>query len=321
MSIPLVQDLGGVLLLDTRHGGVSGTIGVYLLPLDGDAFALVETGPGSTLRTLRAGIDEAGFELEHLEAILVTHIHLDHAGAAGELTKATGARLYVHERGAKHLIDPSRLMASAERVYGNQLGSLWGTMEPAPEDRVQSLADGDRIELSGRTLEAIDSAGHATHHHCFLLDDGSLLTGDAAAVRLPGSRVIRPALPPPEADLETWEATIAKLRKREPSRLLLTHFGEVRDADAHLERIPRRNRAWADEVLEGMQTGDDFEALVRRMRALELAELVADGAEATTIERHRRTSDAHMTVLGLTRYWKKHHPELVPDKASPSPDA
>lgn len=311
MIHPPVQPLEGVWLIDTRHGDVPATIGVWLLPLDEGAFALVETGPASTLRTVRAGIEEAGFSLDRLAAVLVTHIHLDHAGAAGELVRMTNAQLYVHERGAPHMIDPSRLMQSAERVYGDRLDALWGPMEPAPENRVTALADGDVIELGGRTLTAIDSPGHARHHHAYRLDDGSLFTGDAAGVRLPGSDVIRPTVPPPETDLEAWEATIERLRALEPRRLLLTHFGQVTDPDAHLARVPERNQKWADEVLEGLQQGEDEAALVRRIQALELAELVEDGANAATIARHRRTSDASMTVAGLVRYWKKHHPERL----------
>ena len=317
MTHPRVQWFGDVALIDTRHAGLEAAVGVYLLPFDGERFALVESGPESTLATVRAGIEEAGFDLQNLAAVLVTHIHLDHAGAAGALAELTDAQVYVHERGAPHLVDPERLLASAKRIYGDDMGWLWGSMRPIPEERVTALSDGDRIELGGRTLTAVDSPGHAGHHHGYLLDDGTLFTGDAAAVRLPGSDLIRPALPPPEAHLETWEATIAKLRALEPTRLLLTHFGEVRDADAHLAAVPERNRAWAEEVLEGLQAGEDDAALVRRMRARELAELVADGADAATIERHRRTSDAEMTVMGLGRYWRKHHPDLI---AEPHPD-
>ena len=311
MSV-LVERFGDVLLIDTRHGGLRGTVGVWLLPLDHGGFALIETGPGSTLSNVKAGIAEAGFDIRDLEAILVTHIHLDHAGAAGELVRTSDATLYVHARGAAHLVDPARLLASAARIYGDRMEPLWGSMEPVPEERVASLGDGDKVELSGRTLTAIDSPGHAGHHHCYLLDDRSLFTGDAAAVRLPGSELVRPALPPPETDLEAWEETIEKLRRLEPSRLLLTHFGEVREADAHLAQVPLRNRRWADEVLEGLQQGEDEGALVRRMRALELAELVAEGADAATITRHRETSDAQMTVAGLTRYWRKRHPDRLP---------
>ena len=307
-----VQRVGDVHLIDTGHGGLRGTVGVWLLPLDGEAFALVETGPGSTLRTVKAGIGDAGFDLRNLEAILVTHIHLDHAGAAGELTRATDAQLYVHERGAPHLVDPERLLASARRVYGERMDTLWGAMEPAPPDRVTALGDRHEVRLSGRTLTAIDSPGHASHHHCFLLDDGSLFTGDAAGVRLAGSELVRPALPPPETDLEAWERTIATLRSLQPRRLRLTHFGEFADADAHLAQVPERNRRWAEEVLEAMQLAEDEEGLVRRMRALELAELVAEGVDAETVERYRKTSDARMTVAGLSRYWRKHHPERLP---------
>jgi glyoxylase-like metal-dependent hydrolase (beta-lactamase superfamily II) len=309
--IPPVQDLGGILLLDTVHSGLPGTIGSYLLPRAEGAFALVESGPGSTVPTLEAAIAAAGYELAALSDILLTHIHLDHAGGAGELARRSGARVHVHHLGAPHLADPERLWSSARRIYGERMEELWGSMEPVPAGQLRPLYDGDRIRLGEATVEALETPGHASHHIAFLLDDHSLLTGDAAAVRFPPVELIRPALPPPEADLEAWEASIAKMRSCVPERLLLTHFGEVRDADEHLKLLPERNRLWAEEVRRGIRAGEELPGLEARVASLQEREFEAAGIDEETAERYRVTSDAAMTAMGLERYWRKKRPEAL----------
>jgi glyoxylase-like metal-dependent hydrolase (beta-lactamase superfamily II) len=306
-----VQDLGGILLLDTVHAGLPGTIGAYLLPLADGAFALVESGPGSTVAALEQAITGAGYELTALTDILLTHIHLDHAGGAGELSRRSGARVHVHHLGAPHLADPERLWSSARRIYGDRMEELWGSMEPVPAGQLRPLYDGDLIRLAGTTVEALETPGHASHHITFLLDDHSLLTGDAAAVRFPPAELIRPALPPPEADLETWEASIAKMRSCVPERLLLTHFGEVRDADEHLKLVPERNRLWADEVRRGIHAGEELPELQARVAALQEREFAVAGIDEATAERYRVTSDAAMTAMGLERYWRRKRPEAL----------
>lgn len=310
-EVPVVQDLGGVLLLDTRHAGMPGTIGVFLLPLGSGSFALLETGPGSTLAVVEAAIAEAGFEPDGLEHILLTHIHLDHAGAAGALAQRHGATVHVHHRGAQHLLDPSRLLTSAQRIYGERMQSLWGPMEKVPAEQLRSLYDGDRVDLSGRVLEALDTPGHASHHMSFLLDDRTLFTGDAAGVRFPPAELIRPALPPPEVDLEAWDGSIAKLRSCVPDRLLLTHFGEITAADEHLKALPDRNRTWAEEIRTGMVAGEDLGELEARIAAVAEREFEAAGLDDVTAERYRVTSDAAMTAMGLERYWRKKQPEAL----------
>jgi glyoxylase-like metal-dependent hydrolase (beta-lactamase superfamily II) len=304
----MIQHLNGIHLLDTNHVGFSGTVGVYVLPGD-DGFALIETGPGSTLSTVKQGIASLGLELNHLKAILVTHIHLDHAGAAGQLVRETGATLYVHERGAPHLIDPSKLLASAERIYGDLMQPLWGTMVPAPKEKVVALVDGERLNIVGHTVDVLYTPGHASHHVAFLLDGETMFTGDAAAIHFAGSSVIRPALPPPEIDLETWRDSINKMLAAKPKRLLLTHYGEVQDAEAHLRQVVERNQQWANLIVEGLQKGEDGKMLEQRLHEISLQELAASGASAEVIQRHLMTSNDQMTVMGVTRYWQKHHPE------------
>lgn len=311
VEVPRVQDLGGVILLDTVHGGLPGTIGVFLLPLEGGSFALIETGPGSTSREVRAGIEEAGYELAGLEHILLTHIHLDHAGAAGEFSRETGALVHVHHRGAPHLSDPSRLLESAGRIYGEQMQSLWGSMEPVPESTLRTHFDGDLLRLPGHVIEAIDTPGHAGHHLAFLLDGDTLLTGDVANIRLPPADLIRPALPPPEIDLEVWDASIAKIRSFVPERLLLTHFGEIQDADEHLAAVPERNRLWAEELLHGLRAGEDQRELTARIAGLAEREFQAAGIDEALAERYRVSSNAAMTAMGVARYWRKKHPEAL----------
>jgi glyoxylase-like metal-dependent hydrolase (beta-lactamase superfamily II) len=304
----MIQDLNGIYLLDTNHMGFAGTVGVYVLPGD-DGFALIETGPGSTLETVKKGIALLGLALSNLKAVLVTHIHLDHAGAAGQLVQETGATLYVHERGAPHLIDPNRLLSSAKRIYGDKMMTLWGTLLPAPQEKVVALKGGEHLKVLGHDIEVIYTPGHASHHVSLLLDGEAMFTGDAAAIHFEGSSVIRPALPPPEVDLETWESSIDKMLAAKPKRLLLTHYGEVKDAKAHLRQVPERNQQWAKLILEGMRNGEDAKGLEQRLRELSLREL--EGASPEVINRHRITSNDEMTVMGVTRYWQKQHPEKL----------
>ena len=311
VSIPRVEDAGGVYVIDSRHMGNEGTVAVFLVPGEGRKFSLVETGPASTLEAVKAGVAEAGFDLNDLETVLLTHIHLDHAGAAGALAAESGATVYVHEIGAPHLIDPNRLMASATRIYGDMMDTLWGPMTPIPEAQITALQGGETLKLGGRTFQVIYTPGHASHHVAYLLDEDALFTGDAAAIHLKGSSVVRPALPPPEVDLETWRESAETMLAAKPKRLLLTHFGEVTDVETHLRRVPERNGAWAEVILEGMRAGEDDEALVERIADYGNAELLADNAQPEVVARHQVTSNYAMTVLGVTRYWRKRHPEKL----------
>lgn len=312
---PRVRDLGGgVLQVDTGHLGNPGTIAVFALTLPSGGFALVESGPGSTRAAVLAGLREAGLDPRDLRYVLLTHIHLDHAAAAGALLEGTDAQLVVHEAGAPHMIDPSRLMASALRVYGDALPALWGTMLPVPAERVRAVAGGETLDVGGLTVRVIATPGHASHHVGYLLDDGTLFTGDAAGVRLGGSDLLRPALPPPDLDLEAWRGSVERMLAAAPERLVLTHFGEVAGreaAAAHLRAVGERNRMWSEAVLSGLNAGEDDVALVARVQRLEDAELAAAGVLPGIRLRYKITSDAAMTVAGVKRYFTKLHPERL----------
>lgn len=252
-ALPLVfasaSDSVDTWCIDLHFQGHPNAVAAYLLA-DGDELLLIETGPGSTLDALEAGVRAAGFALAQLTGVVVTHIHLDHAGAAGAvLARAPRARLYVHPRGAPHLIDPSKLVASATRIYGAEMDRLWGAFEPVPEARVVVLADGDAVRCGRRTLTALYTPGHAVHHVALHeAERGDVYAGDVAGVRIAPVRLVRPPTPPPDIDLPAWRESLARMRALAPRRLLLTHFGAFEDVEWHLDDCLTRLSAWTGYV-------------------------------------------------------------------------
>jgi glyoxylase-like metal-dependent hydrolase (beta-lactamase superfamily II) len=287
--------------LDLHHAGVPETIASYLVALDDGAFALVDPGPGSTLPRLEAAVGEAGHDLAALTTIFVTHVHLDHAGAAGTLAARTGAAVVAHPRAAPHLADPSRLLASARRVYGGQMEGLWGTMDPVPADRLQVVEDGDVVEFGGRRVIVIDAPGHANHQHAYLLDDGHLFPGDAAAIRLPRQRALMPATAPPEIDLDAWGRTLDRFDAAAPISLLLPHFGAKDDVVDHLARLRAALPVWAAVIRDGLDAGERDHELADRLEAHLRAELAAEGTPPEDTERAIRAAGPHMCAVGLRR--------------------
>ncbi|HEX6475907.1 MAG TPA: MBL fold metallo-hydrolase, partial [Acidimicrobiales bacterium] len=215
----------GVTEIDTRLGGWDRVTAGYLV--DGPAPVLVETGSQSSVPVLLAALDELGMAADDLAGVAVTHIHLDHAGGVGDVAKAfPRATVYVHEKGARHLVDPARLVDSAARVYGDLLDSLYGRLDPTPSERIHVLGDGEAIQVGdGRVLTAIDSPGHA-RHHLGLHDSqsGILFAGDAVGVRLPDAGVLRPAAPPPDFDLDQALHSLHRFAERRPAALALAHY-------------------------------------------------------------------------------------------------
>ncbi len=290
-----------LVLIDVRYSRTAQVIGSYLLL--GDRPALVETGPTSTVETLLDGVRQAGLDPADLAAVAVTHIHLDHAGGAGALAQRfPHLQVYVHAIGAPHLVDPARLVASAARLYGDDLPRLFGDVVPVPAERVRALNDGDAVLLGSRRLVALDTPGHARHHHAFWdPDTADLFTGDMAGVALPGSRYVRAPTPPPQLDIPAWERTLARVRSLHPKRLLLTHFGPhtwVEDLLAQFEESLHRNLAI---VREALAAGVDDQTITARVRteALRAIEL-RDGAGAGA--RYEVIMPIHQSVLGLIRY-------------------
>jgi glyoxylase-like metal-dependent hydrolase (beta-lactamase superfamily II) len=295
----------GVFLLDHHFRGSPGVIASYLVA-DGDALTLIETGPASTMTTLLAGVRQAGFDPEQIERVVVTHIHLDHAGGAGALLrKLPRARLYVHPVGAPHLVDPAKLMASATRIYGDLMGPLWGEMLPVPADRLEVLPDRATLTTGQHTLRAYHTPGHADHH--LALHDpeaGVVFTGDVGGVRLDGTRHIRPPTPPPEFSPEKWHASIATLRSLAPSRLYLTHFGGYDDASWHLDTLLARTWFWAGWVSGRLATGEEPASVADALREMEDVSL-AQAGDPTLVRRYEEAGNYRMSVDGIARWWRK----------------
>jgi glyoxylase-like metal-dependent hydrolase (beta-lactamase superfamily II) len=300
----LADDL---VLIDTHYNGTPAAIGVYLLT--GPRPALIETGPAARLESVLEGIREAGLWPDDLRAVAVTHIHLDHASATGALVRRfPHLEVYVHPAGAPHLVDPSRLLQSAGRLYGDSLGPLFGEVLPVPEARIHTLEDGAQITLGARRLRALDAPGHARHHLVYFDEaSGDLFTGDAAGVALPGSQYVRPPTPPPELDVPVWEATIERLRGLRPRRLLLTHFGAHTWADALLSQLRDRLRAAVALVERATAEGQEEEAIVGLLQTAMLREISeTDGPERAG--QFEVIMSTRLSALGLIRYVSKRHP-------------
>jgi glyoxylase-like metal-dependent hydrolase (beta-lactamase superfamily II) len=289
--------------LDLNFVGTPEAIAAFLVIGPGGP-VLVETGPGSSLPAVLAGLAAHGLAPSDVKDVLVTHIHLDHAGAAGWWA-GQGARVHVHHIGAPHLIDPSRLLASAQRIYGDQMPTLWGEFLAAPADRVRVLHDGDVIEAGGVRFRAFDTPGHARHHMLLRLEDVAF-TGDVAGIRLAGRPHLRLPTPPPEFDLDAWRASLARLRQEQFARLYLTHFGLVEDAARQWDDVEALLAVVTDFVREALAAGADRDAIVARFAEFEEARQAADGiADEASRARYAVIGPAGMSVDGLIRYWTK----------------
>lgn len=271
-------------VIDVEHLGRPHVIGCWQVDE-----ALVDPGPESSLATLLAALGE-----ERPRAILLTHIHLDHAAATGALVRRwPDLEVYVHERGAPHLVDPSRLLASAERLYGEAMEMLWGEIVPVPEENVTALAGGE--EALG--MRVAYTPGHASHHVCYLHEaSGTAFVGDVAAVRIPGANLVVPPLPPPDIDIETWEESIATVEGWQPERLALTHFGAVEEPLPHLATVRERLREEAQLARELPE--DEYE---RRHRQLVEERAATPEAAAELIQ----CVPPQYQWRGLDRYWRK----------------
>jgi glyoxylase-like metal-dependent hydrolase (beta-lactamase superfamily II) len=242
--------------IDLHHGGRERTIASYLVDTD-DGPALFDCGPTTTVPALEAGLARHGLALHDIRHLLLSHIHLDHAGAAGVLVRMhPQLQVHVSEIGAPHLVDPSRLERSARRLYGETFDTLWGELAPIPQENVHVV--GERVV----GLECFPTRGHAEHHVSYLDRDGTLYAGDAAGVRITPGRYVLPPTPPPEIDVEAWDSTIAQLEDRAPERLALIHFGVFDDVQRHLADLRLELQDWADFV-RGGASEDEFVGYVR----------------------------------------------------------
>jgi glyoxylase-like metal-dependent hydrolase (beta-lactamase superfamily II) len=302
-------------IIDLQFQGVSKVIAAYLLET-GDGLALIETGPVSTIDALCAGVERLGRDLADIRHLLVTHIHLDHAGAAGRLMERNPqARLYVHEVGAPHAIDPANLVRSATRIYGDRMDQLWGAIVPVPAERVVAVADGETIELGDRSLAVLYTPGHASHHVAFHDHRHDLaFTGDVAGIRIPPSQDVLPPTPPPDIDIARWHDSVQKLRELAPGRMLLTHFGVVNDVQEHLDLLDRRLDDWVGLIESLVAEGFERDAMVERLIAHVEDQMSADG-ESEVAQQTALATPYGMAVDGLLRYLRKRDAHSIPPPA------
>jgi glyoxylase-like metal-dependent hydrolase (beta-lactamase superfamily II) len=275
-------------LIDLNHLGLDKVIGCYLLETE-DGPALHDCGPASALPHLREALAGHGLEVGDLRHLLLSHIHLDHAGAAGVLVRENPAlRVHVSEIGAPHLVDPSRLDRSARRLYGDDFDRLWGELAPIPEENV--AVAGPRV----LDFDCFPSPGHASHHVCYLRD-GVLYAGDAAGVRIQPGRFVLLPTPPPDIDLEGWVRTLDEIERREPEQLALIHFGVADDPGRHIAELRHRIERWGGLVGDGTSE-EEWTASV-------IAEIRASGEGR--IEEFDVAMPLTQSYAGLKRYWDK----------------
>ncbi len=287
-------------------------IGSYLLAGENE-LAIIDPGPGSMLESLLASSRAAGFDPQDVTHILATHVHLDHAGATGSLVRQLPkAQVYAHSKGAPHLIDTSKVVASAARIYGERMPILWGEIESTQEERLHIIEGGDILTVAGRRLEVHYTPGHAVHHVIFFdAHSGELFAGDVAGVKLPGVDYVKPPTPPPDLDLEAWSDSISLVRSLRPDVLYLGHFGVVKDVAQHFGRLREKLSAWGDFVLDAMRQGKSEAEIIALLIEKTQPELQRIARDAHALQRYEIASNYAMTVQGYMRYWRKKHPERL----------
>ena len=295
-----------IFTLDLNFQNCPNAIASYLIPHQ-EGLALIESGPGSTQDDLDRNLQELGYAIEEITHVLLTHIHLDHAGAAGWLAKRSDAKVYVHQRGAPHLLDPSKLLASATRIYQDKMDMLWGDFLSVPEEQLVILEDGMEIQVGSYTFRALDTPGHANHHMAFILDE-ICFSGDVGGVRIAsaGERHLRIPMPPPEFHPPKWRESVTKLKKEKISRIAPTHFGFFDDVEWHLDSVLSELDAVEEWMQMIMPREDSIEDLRKEFlnwvknRSLEL------GVGEVTLDAFEKANPSGMSADGIKRYWDKY---------------
>jgi glyoxylase-like metal-dependent hydrolase (beta-lactamase superfamily II) len=304
-------------ILDTRQLGRRGIIASTALETR-EGLVLFDTGPESTFAHVNQQLQEVGFAAKDVRHVFLSHIHFDHAGAAWRFAEL-GATIYVHPRGAPHLIDPSRLIDSATRIYGGEMEKLWGRFVPIPEQRVKVMHDLDIVQMGSLEVRAIATPGHASHHNVYQWED-NVFGGDVAGVRLGGGPPVPPFVPP-ELHIEAWQESIEKIRALKAKKLYLPHFGLVEGSvSAHLDSLSERIDLWAVWFRDRIRDGQDAQQLTSVFAEYLASELRQEGATEGEVEDYECADPSFMAVSAAVRYWQKHHPEEISRAASDSSD-
>jgi glyoxylase-like metal-dependent hydrolase (beta-lactamase superfamily II) len=288
--------------IDLNFQGKAQAIASYLIRHT-TGVVLIESGPGSTLSGLQAGLADFGLSPHDVTHVLLTHIHLDHAGAAGWLARK-GAQIIVHPVGAPHMINPEKLLASATRIYGDRMETLWGEFLPVPEDRLKVVQDKEEIAIGDLRFVALNTPGHAEHHYVYLFED-ICFSGDVGGVRIPGFQYLRVPMPPPELHIERWRESIARLRREKFTRIAPTHFGIFDDPEWQLREVEKGLES-AERWLERVMPGDpSVEELRESFTHWIEEEGRRVGLTADVGRSYELANPLGMSADGLQRYWKK----------------
>lgn len=304
MTAPNVQDLGnGRQLLDLDFQDTEGLVAAYLVP-EADGWALIETGPSTCREALLQGVARAGVGVEEVRHVFVTHIHLDHAGGMGAVVDAfPRATFFAHELGVPHLVDPTRLAASARRAWGPASDTLWGPIAPVPAPRIVPLSGGESFPIRGGELRVLATPGHARHHLAFF--DSALravFTGDGAGVHLPHTSYLRPAVPPPDLDLDQLFASLDAMRRTDPRLLLYSHFGPSPNGAADLVRYRAVVERWRDVALAAARERPEVDHVAQRLHEHDAPDL----ARASAHDRASMVSGYSLAAAGFLRYFETH---------------
>jgi glyoxylase-like metal-dependent hydrolase (beta-lactamase superfamily II) len=291
-----------IITIDLNFQGKSHSIASYLIRHSSGA-VLIECGPGSTLPALEAGLAKEGLSTRDVTHVLVTHIHLDHAGSAGRLSQL-GAQIIVHPNGAPHMLNPEKLIASATRIYGDRMKTLWGEFLPVAENQLKVPKDAEEIVVGNLRFVAINTPGHAEHHYCYLFGD-VCFTGDVGGVRIPGYQYMRLPMVPPELHFGKWRETLARLRKEKIAQIAPTHFGIFDDPEWHLREVEKDLDAaekWLEGIMPSSPSVDELRVqfldwMGEQGRAL--------GLDAGVVKAYDLANPLGMSADGLYRYWKK----------------
>lgn len=287
--------------LDLHFLGLEHAIAAFLIETSKGP-VLIETGPHSTLRHLHTGIRKAGYEPQDIKHVLLTHIHLDHAGAAWDFAK-NGATIYVHPFGAAHLAEPSKLMESARMIYKEKMDRLWGKMESIDKALIHEMGHGEKLVLGDVTLTAWHTPGHARHHIAWQWGN-EIFTGDVAGVKI-GTGPVVPPCPPPDINLEDWLSSIDLILSLKPSAIYLTHFDKITDVSGHFSALQSMLQDWSEWIRERWEKGwtaDELTPLFSEYTATQMRNI---GVDEKGIEQYEAANPSWMSVAGLIRYWKK----------------
>ena len=288
--------------IDLKFQGLSGSIASYMIP-HREGVVLVESGPGSTKAALIAGLAEHGYQPGDVTDVLLTHIHLDHAGAAGWLS-TQGARIHVHPVGAPHLLNPEKLLVSAGRIYGDMMDSLWGEFLPVLPEKLSVLEDNQALDINGLSFLPVDTPGHAYHHLAYILDD-LCFSGDIGGIRLGGLPHLRIPMPPPELHLGKWRESLYKLRAFKFSRIAPTHFGIFADAAGHLNALERAIGDAEARIENTMPANLTLEELRRSFVEWSEQLSLEQGLDPLQQQLHEAANPSFMSADGIYRYWHK----------------